>query len=187
MSTPKFLVLISGSTSSFFSTSRGIRQGDPLSPFLFILMSEALSKIIQREVRKVNIMELRPSSQASSCSHQKFVDDTLLMGEGSIKEAKILKKTLDTYEQGTGQNISLAKNSIFFFNTLEHRKKNISLILGCKVGILPDSYLGFPLCHGLALDSFWANLIDRFQNKLAGWKGDLLSQDGKLQLLKASL
>lgn len=58
VSTPNFSVLINGSASSFFYGSRGIRQGDPLSPFLFILISEALSRIIWREVRNGNIMGL---------------------------------------------------------------------------------------------------------------------------------
>lgn len=106
MSTPKFSVLINGATSGFFSTSRGIRKGNPLSPFLFILISESLSQIIQREVRKGNILGLHPSSHASTCSHQQFVDDTLLMGESSVKEDNNFKKTLYTYEHGIGHKIS---------------------------------------------------------------------------------
>lgn len=170
-----------------FLASWGIRQGDPLSPFLFILMSEAFEKTIQRDVRKSNLRGLQPSSQATICSHHQFVDDTLLMGESLIKEANTIKAILDTYEKGSGKKVSLSKSSIFFMNTSENRKMKIANILGCKMGVLPYSYLGLPLCVGPTSDSFWSSLIDRFQMKLAGWKGALLSQAGKLQLIKASL
>lgn len=109
------------------------------------------------------------------------------MGEGSIKEAKNVKMTLNIYEHGSGQKIILAKSSIFFFNTPKHKKAKIALIIGCKIGTLCDSYLGLPLYQGQAPDSFWENLTDKFQKKLAGWKGALLKQAGKLQLLNASL
>lgn len=109
------------------------------------------------------------------------------MGEGLIKEDTNLKMTLNIYQHGSRQKISLAKSSIFFFNTPEHKKFKIASIIGCKIGTFPDSYLGLPLCQGLAPNSFWVNLVEKFHNKLARWKGAFLSQAGKLQLLKASL
>lgn len=84
ISMSKFFVLIKGSPSSFFLTSRGVRQGDPLSLFLFILIDEALSKTIQWEVSFGRLKGLCPSSQSQVFSHQQFVRDTLLMGENFV-------------------------------------------------------------------------------------------------------
>lgn len=62
----------------------------------------------------------------------------------------------------------------------------ISSILGCKIGKLPTPYLGLSLCLKLEAN-FWNEILDRFHNKLAGWKGVILSQARKVQLLKAPL
>lgn len=82
--------------------------------------------------------------------------------------------------------VNRQKSSIFFFNTPEHRQVKIARIFGCRVKSLPSSYLGLSLCLK-PLDSFWCLLVDKFRKKLAGWKGSLLSQARKIQLLKASL
>jgi hypothetical protein len=66
------------------------------------------------------------------------------------------------------------------------RHNKISKIMGCGVGNLPSIYLGLPL-GSKPPDSFWNNIIDRFRRKLAGWKGALLSQAGKCQLVKSYL
>ena len=75
---------------------------------------------------------------------------------------------------------------IFFINTLKDRKRKIARILGCEMGSLPSSYLGLPLGSKLP-DSFWIDLIDKFSKNLVGWKGAILSQAGKCQLVKATL
>ena len=118
--------------------------------------------------------------------HQQFFDDTIMGGEASVKEAKAMKDTLDTYSRGLGKLINWDKSSIFFINTLEDRQKKISRILGCQVGKLPSTYLSLPL--GMTpSDSFWNDILDRFSKKLARWKGATLSQAGKCQLVKSIL
>lgn len=108
------------------------------------------------------------------------------MGDSSISEAKVSKNTLCKYASATGQLINWAKSDVFFINTLERRQQRISRILECKIANLPTTYLGLPM--GIApSDSYWSSLVDKFHKKLAGWKGALLSQAGKLILLKATL
>lgn len=83
--------------------------------------------------------------------------------------------------------MSLPKSMIFFLNTPERRAHRIVGILQCYVGSLPSTYLGLPLGANSSHDSFWSGLIDKFNAKLAGWKGVLLSQASKLVLIKATL
>lgn len=78
-------------------------------------------------------------------THQDFLDDTIMGGEASVKEAKVMKGLLDVYIRGSGQLINWAKSSIFFINTPIERQRKIVGILGCGVGKLPTRDLGLPM------------------------------------------
>ena len=87
VSSPFFNILLNGSLTSTFQPSRGIHQRDPLSPFLFILMAEGLSRLIAAQVDRGTICGVKAHEGASSQTHQQFVDDTMLMGHASVQEA----------------------------------------------------------------------------------------------------
>ncbi len=186
VSTSSLAVLVNGVPSNFFKPSRGLRQGDPLSPILFIILAECLGRIIDCRKREACIKGILPSSNCIPFTHQQFVDDTILGGEASVKEARALKKILDTYSSGTGQLINWNKSSLFFINTSEFRQRKIARILGYGVGSFPSTYLGLPLGSSPP-ESFWNGILDRFNRKMAGWKGVSLSQAGKCLLVKSSL
>ena len=80
VSSPFFNILLNGSPTSSFQPLRGIRQRDPLSPFLFILMVEGLSRLIAAQVESGAIRGVKVHEGAPSQTHQQFVDDTMLMG-----------------------------------------------------------------------------------------------------------
>lgn len=181
-----FVVLVNGSPSPFFKVSEGLRQGDPISPILFIIMVECFGRYMESMVTRGIFKGLQPSSIDHTYSHQQFVDDTIIMGDSSISVAKIPKDTLCNFASASGQLINWVKSEVFFINTPKRRQHKISRIMECRIVDLLATYLGLPL--GIAPpDSFWSSLVDKFQRKLVGWKGALLSQAGKLQLLKASL
>ena len=166
---------MNGSPSSFFKASRGLRQGDPISPILFVILAECLGRFFDMLVLNGDFVGLNPSSSALVCSHQQLVDDSIVMGEASIKNARRLKKALVDYGDATGQSINWNKSQIFFLNVSMDRQLKIQKIIGCEIGVLPGSYLGLPM--GLSPpNSFWDSLIDKIHSKLAGWKGSLLSQ-----------
>lgn len=98
ITSPSFSVLLNGSPSSPFKPSRGIRQGDPLSPFIFVLMAEGLSRLLKaaiasNKLKGISIHGLNP------LSHQQFVDDTMLFGHPSSKEASMFKSLLSLYSE----------------------------------------------------------------------------------------
>jgi hypothetical protein len=112
-----FSILINGVPSQPFSPSRGIRQGDPLSPFLFIIMAEGLSRSIHTVVAN-NLLTCLPLHGISPpISHSQFVDDTLLMGTPTIREANSLLSILQTFSDASGMDCNKDKSQIFFFNT----------------------------------------------------------------------
>jgi hypothetical protein len=94
-----YLLLINGAPAKPFSPSRGIRQGDMLSPFLFILMMEGLSRSIKSATVVGEITGIKPFKNCPTSTHQQFVDDTLLHGTPTIKEAKAYKRILKEFRE----------------------------------------------------------------------------------------
>lgn len=96
-STPYCSMLVNGSPQGFFSTSRGIRQGDPLSPFLFIIIVEALKHMINRSRIEGCWKAIKISRGVDDITHTQFANDTLLMSEATVHEARVIKLVLDKY------------------------------------------------------------------------------------------
>lgn len=89
ITSPSFVVLINGEPSDLFGVTRGLRQGDPLSPYLFILMAEGLGRLIKSQVSQGGIQGWKWGHGITPSSHLQFVDDTSLMGVARTQEAAI--------------------------------------------------------------------------------------------------
>lgn len=111
-----FSILVNGSPSEIFLPSRGLKQGDPLSPFLFILMMEGLGRTIKHAKVTGKIQGLQLSENGQALTHQQFVDDTMLQGIPTVKEALAYKQILNDFTKATGMEVNLSKSKIFFFN-----------------------------------------------------------------------
>lgn len=144
ITSPSYSILMNGSPSLPFRPSRGIRQGDPLSPFLFVLMAEGPSRLLHSAIsshslKGISLHGLFP------LSHQQFFDDTMLFGHPSVQEASALLDLLNLFSEASGTSINAAKSHLFFFNTPSLSQKNIAKILGFPIATLPSKYLGAPL------------------------------------------
>eukprot|EP00253_Pinus_taeda_P002684 PITA_02684 len=96
-----FSILVNGSPSAIFTPSRGLRQGEPLSPFLFILMMEGLGRAIMQDKNLGKIKGLQLIKNGQTMTHQKFVDDTMLHGIPTVKEASLYKQILNNFSLAT--------------------------------------------------------------------------------------
>jgi hypothetical protein len=112
-----FSLLINGVPSKPFSPSRRIRQGDPLSPFLFIIMAEGLNRSIQEALASHHLSGLPLHGLSPPLSHSQFVDDTLLMGSPTVREAVSIQTILQTFSEASVLDCNKDKSLIFFFNT----------------------------------------------------------------------
>ena len=106
ISTSLLLVLINGDPSNPLNPSQGIRQGDPLSPFLFILMSEGLGRMLSNAKATSSLKGLSLHDH-TPLTHQQFVDDNLLMGHPSVQEARSLSDILTTFSKSSGMTINI--------------------------------------------------------------------------------
>ena len=102
-----FSILVNGASGGLIKPSRGIRQGDPLSPFLFILMAKGFGRSILEMRDNNDIIELRVHRREDTQTHQQFVDDTMLMGYPSIQEARKLTDFLSNF----GKDLGLETNN----------------------------------------------------------------------------
>lgn len=149
VTTTSYSILLNGSPSKTFKPSRGLRQGDPLSPFLFILMMEGLGRAIRAAKEEGRIQGLRITQGGDTVTHQQFVDDTMLQGTPTVKEAKEFKQILSEFVRAAGTVVSLTKSKIFFSNTNISIQRNLSKILGFQRETLLAKYLGVPLTDKL--------------------------------------
>lgn len=187
ISTAFFSILVNGSPSATFQASRGLRQGDPLSSFLFILLAEGLGRTLKARQNQGEIRGIGPHEEMMPQTHQQFVDDTMLMGVASVREAKAIKNTLDTFKQANGLEINKGKSHLFFFNTQSETKRNINRILGFTEGTYPSKYLGAPMLEGKATQRHWKELLDKMETKLRNWTHRALNFPASLTLVKLVL
>ncbi|XP_024156304.1 uncharacterized protein LOC112164321 [Rosa chinensis] len=196
-----YAILVQGEPSNTIHPTRGIRQGDPLSPYLFTLCAEGLSALISQAVDSGEIKGLKMCPQAPILHHLFFADDSLLFGAATLEECHTFRHILNTYERAFGQKINFQKSSVVFSrNVHADIQAQVSAILEVKcitehdryLG-LPlrvgksehDRYLGLPLLVGKSKTQIFQYIKDKVSKKLENWKAKILSCAGKEILIKA--
>jgi len=182
-----FSILVNGSPFETFLPSRGLRQGDPLSPFLSILMMEGLRRAINHAKQVGKIKGLQLSDRGQAWTHQQFVDDTMLQGIPTVKEAHAFKQILNEFAKASGMEVNLTKSKTFFFNTNIAIQKKIAKILGFQRDSLPSKYLGIPLTSKPLHKSIWEPITNKLQDKIRKWTVRSLNLAGRLELTKVVL
>jgi len=184
ISSAKFSVLVNGSPYGFFSSSRGLRQGDPLSPLLFVFVMEALSRMINAAVSGGVLDGFRVGD--ASCSHLLFADDTLIFCDASSSKIRSLRVLLLLFEAVSGLKVNLAKFSIIPVGNVDNVGR-LADILECEVAYLPVMYLGLPLGAPYKSTRIWDGVIEKVEKRLASWKRLYLSKGGRVTLIKSTL
>ncbi|XP_024196657.1 uncharacterized protein LOC112199901 [Rosa chinensis] len=181
-----YSILINGTPTGFILPTRGIRQGDPLSPYLFILCAEGLSALISSSVQHGYIAGLVMSPSAPVIHHLLFADDCFLFGEASVRECQAFNNILSTYAQASGQKINLQKSSVVFSGNVGVPSSNqLATVLGVKCVKEHGMYLGLPIHVGHNKTAIFAYLKERLTKKLLSWRSKILSAGGKELLIKA--
>jgi hypothetical protein len=169
ISSTSFSILLNGSPYDFFSPGRGLRQGDPLSPFLFILGVEVFSRLMFKEETNGSLKGLRMARNCTPIHHLLFADDLLIFGEASISVATSIKSCLDKYCRWSSQSINVSKSSIQFSrNTNPTTTKLISNIIPYPSNTNTSFYLGLPILMGNSKNRAFQGIIDKVLSKIEG-------------------
>ena len=129
VSMPWIAPLVNGCPTSLFKISRGLRQGCPLSPLLYIIMAETLGRQLEKDRASKDISCIKIARGTKRINHSQFIDDTILIGGASIVIAKRLKNALDNFTQALGALINSAKSNIYTWNTPPRKTHLIANIL----------------------------------------------------------
>ncbi|KAL5538858.1 hypothetical protein UlMin_043555 [Ulmus minor] len=178
-------LLINGAYFRDIKPKRGLRQGDPLSPYLFILCIDILSRLFLRKVESGLIHGFKLSRGGPSLHHLMFADDIFIFGKACITEASHIKETLDTFCSWLGLSFNSSKSSIFFSgNTRGAIASQLTDLLGFERIPMDSCYLGLPLFKTSKKNDF-TFLVECLDTKLASWKSRLLSKASRLTLIKS--
>lgn len=186
VSTVKYATLINDVPYGSILPERGLRQGDLMSPFLFVLCTEGLIHLIHKAVETGSLQGIQFSGEGPMIHHMLFADDSLLICKASSEQAKKLMEILQIYESSTGQLINVAKSGITFgVKVKESIKAEIKLITCIEKEGGSGSYLGLPECFSGSKMEVLAYIYDKLKDRLSGWFLKLLSLGGKEILIKA--
>ncbi|XP_026377684.1 uncharacterized protein LOC113271978 [Papaver somniferum] len=180
-------VIVNGVATGFYKGSRGLRQGDLLSQFLFLMVAEVFSALMKKAERNGLISGFKVKSNGTPITHLQFADHTIVFLDANPAQFTALKQILIELQQITGLNTNLEKSSVIGVGDAASNCDKCARVLGCEVGSLPINYLGLPIGSSSRRISIWDPVIDRLKKRLASWKRQYLSKGGRLILLKSVL
>ncbi|XP_058784057.1 uncharacterized protein LOC131658822 [Vicia villosa] len=186
ISSVTYQILINGQPSRSFCPQRGLRQGDPLSPYLFILCAEILSGMFKMAANSKVFHGIKVARHAPTISHLFFADDNLLFSRANEFEAARILGILHRYQNASGQLVNVEKSEVSFSgNVSAASKEAIRSFLGFKSVNSHTKYLGLPVVFGRSKKDVFSLVVERVWKKVKGWKESFLSRAGKEVLIKA--
>nr|GEU90233.1 hypothetical protein [Tanacetum cinerariifolium] len=179
VTTSSYSICVNGSLYGYFKGKRGLRQGDPLSLYLFTLVVEILTLMLHRKVKDTDSFSYHRYCSKLEIINLCFADDLFLFAYGDVDSASIIKEALDEFKNASGLVPSLSKSTAYFYNVLNHVKLSILQALPFEEGKLPVKYLGVPLVSSHLMIRDCNEFIDKVQIRIQDWKNKALSIVGK--------
>ncbi|XP_048496063.1 uncharacterized protein LOC125495441 [Beta vulgaris subsp. vulgaris] len=180
-------ILINGRPSREFTPSRGIRQGDPLSPYIFIICMEMLSKLIHKSCEDNKWKPFVIRGGTSKISHLMFADDLILFGEATPQTLSAVNDTLRDFFSISGQKMNTSKSKIYFSpNTSQDIRDEFEQDLDVLSAKDLGNYLGFPLSNKRPSKNHLLPIVEKISKKLALWKSNCLSKAGRALLISTT-
>lgn len=180
-------ILINGSSTENFQPQRGLRQGDPLSPFLFNIVVEAMNLMLERAKAKGLLSGVQVGPNGINLTHLQFADDTLILCNNNLEELMEIKRILRFFQVMSGLKINFDKSMIYGIKIPKADILISAQAFGCKQGSLPIKYFGLPLGANPKKASTWQPIVERVKKKLSLRKKRHLSIGGRLALIKSTL
>ena len=186
VTTVSYSVLINGEPKCKIAPTRGLRQGDPISSYLFLLCAEGLSAMLRRDEFGENPRGISACRGAPRVSHLLFADDCIVFCKASTEEGLKVTKILDNYEREFGKKLNREKTSLFFSKNMKVEvQEAVKDMFGAQIILQHEKYLGLPPLVGRGKKKAFNRIKDQVGRKIASWKGKLLSPASREILIKA--
>jgi len=178
-------VLLNGVSSKIFKCKRGVRQGDPLSPLLFVLAAELLQIIVNKAESQNLLIKPLPIPGEDFLIVQ-YADDTLMFLHADARQLIFLKAMLNSFAASTGLKVNYGKSQIYPINVPPDRMQILANTFGCDLGTLPFTYLGLPLGTTKPKIEDLTPIMDRVERRLSACS-TWLSYSGRLEMVNSSI
>ncbi|GJV81698.1 RNA-directed DNA polymerase, eukaryota [Tanacetum coccineum] len=179
-------VLVNGSPTTEFQFGKGLKQGDPLSPFLFILVMESLHVSFQRVV-DAGLFSGIKLDNSTSITHLFYADDAIFMGHWNCYNIELLTRVLEIFHKASGMRINMTKSKLLGISVTHDIAEQAASKIGCSVLKMPFTYLGSKVGSLMTRSMSWNEVVERMVTRLSRWKLKTLSIGGRLTLLKSVL
>ena len=181
-----FSVKLNGESLPYFKPTRGIRQGDTISPYLFIIVANTLSALMKKAIQDSTISSIKLNGYCPILSHLLFADDSIFFLRADRKNCLTFKSILESYCAVSGQQVNVEKSCTFLSkNTPDPVREMVGQTLGFSITPTPGKYLGLPILWERSKVEALAFVRDKIRKKVMGWNKNFLSQGGKETLIKA--
>ncbi|GJY53051.1 RNA-directed DNA polymerase, eukaryota, reverse transcriptase zinc-binding domain protein [Tanacetum coccineum] len=172
LTTASFSICVNREIHGFFKGKWGLRQGDPMSPYLFTIVMEVLNLMVKRQIKLDNRFKFHWGCSRIKLTHLCFADDLLMLCHGDHISASILRRALDEFSMTSGLYPSMDKSTIFYGNIPDDVKEGIWLAMPFREGELPVMYLGIPLTSKMLSIADCKVLVDKLLKNLVWAKAD---------------
>lgn len=184
ISTAHFSVLRNGCSHGFFDSTRGIRQGDPISGLLFILVMEILNALLKEQVDEGKL-QLHPKCKEPLITHLLFADDLVCFTKPTTQNITTLLDTFQSFKAITGLSLNSNKSEILVAGLTDHQKGLIINHSGFNEMPTNATYLGLPLISKRITTVNCLPLYEKITRKLSSWPNNKLSQSGRLTIIQS--
>ena len=182
ISTPRFSVKVNGESNGYFSSARGIRQGDLISPFLFVILMDVLSELLNTVGVDSNF-KFQNSMKLMKLNHLCFDDDLILFCKGDKKSIMLMMKAVSVFEDYSVLKINMGKRNFYASNISSDLSSWIVSEYAIPLGNLPTKFLGVPLIADGLHAIYCQPLILKISSRIESWANKFLSFFGRLQLI----
>lgn len=181
--TSNFTLGYNGTVHGYFKGRTGLRQGDPLSPYLFVIAMNSLSHLLNKAAADFKFNYHHQCNNAK-LTHLSFADDLLIFIDGSLSSLQAVLQVLKEFENRSGLAVSMQKSSFFASGLTQAEIDTIQASTGMPIATLPVRYLGVPLNSSKPSLTNCEGMIQRIKARLSSWSAKSLSFAGRLLLIK---
>jgi hypothetical protein len=185
LATASTRVMLNGEPGPPIWHRRGLRQGDPLSPSLFVLVMNSLNKVLVKATEMGILRRLARRELATSVSL--YADDVVIFCHPDETDLRAVRGILELFGQASGLRTNFAKCSVSPIACTDAEAAGAAELMECQLAPFPVKYLGIPLSTRRLSAVSFQPLLDRLADKLPTWRASMMPRAGRLTLIRAVL